>query len=64
MTRSSLPIYIVRSKVDMRSGADTLPLHNLTQPKPRDTSEASTSSTGSSKTGSDVGSQGIVAAGS
>ena len=62
MTRSSLPIYIVRSKVDLRTGDDNM--HNLTQPKPRDTSEASTSSTGSSKTGSEMGSQGIAAVGS
>jgi len=55
VTRSSLPIYIVRSKVDLRTGDDNM--HNLTQPKPRDTSEASTSSTGSSKTGSEMGSQ-------
>jgi len=58
VTRSSLPIYIVRSKVDMKvTGGAGETLHQLIQPKPRDTSETSISSTGSSKPGSDVGSQ-------
>jgi len=60
VTGSSLPVYIVRSKVDLRVvGAGEI-RPNLTQPKPRDPSagisETSTTS-GSSKLGSDVGSQ-------
>eukprot|EP00092_Neocalanus_flemingeri_P106518 GFUD01136677.1.p1 GENE.GFUD01136677.1~~GFUD01136677.1.p1 ORF type:complete len:157 (+),score=45.34 GFUD01136677.1:31-471(+) len=58
VTRSSLPVYIVRSKVDHRVPGAGGALPNLTQPKARDAS-ASSGSIGSSKLGSENGSQGI-----
>ena len=64
MTRSSLPVYIVRSKVDHKFPGAGGPLANLTQPKARDASVSNSNSetgntSGSSKMGSDIGSQGI-----
>ena len=63
MTRSSLPVYIVRSKVDQKVPGTEGVLANLSQPKPRDVSAGTISETGttsgSSKFGSDNGSQGI-----
>jgi len=52
VTRSSLPVYIVRSKVDLKLTGGRDALINLTQPKPRDTSQASSSE--SSKLESDM----------
>jgi len=61
VTRSSLPVYIVRSKVDLRVPGTGDALANLTQPKPRRDASAGNSETtntsGSSKLGSDIGSQ-------
>jgi len=55
VTRSSFPVYIVRSKVDLKLSGGGEALLNLTQPRPRDSSQADSS--GSSKLGSDLGSQ-------
>jgi len=58
---SSLPVYIVRSKVDHKVPGTEGVLANLSQPKPRDVSAGAISETatssGSSKIGSDNGSQ-------
>jgi len=58
VTRSSLPIYIVRSKVDHKVPSVAGSLVSLTQPKARDVSTGvNKSESGSSKLGSDSGSQ-------